>query len=174
MMTYTVEWAENKNDGWKVVSLKEIVDNGRTYEDVSINKVDKKGREFPNFAAIAPGAQVHGNMWQAPTGKYTLFAPDPKPAAAARPTTTGSGPRGMGAAQERKAVNIKEAQDYKGRGIQVASAMRDSTLITEAIIRSQSQAEPWGFEDFKSLFEKVKRWYLEEWRSTEKSLDVPF
>ncbi len=184
MMTYTIDWMEVKKEGWIVATIREIVEQGVTYENVSINKIDKKGRAFPGFDQLMPGGQVHGNIWQSPTGKYTLFAPDePKPSPAAAPTQPGSttyrppaggGNRGVAAAQQRKAEGIEKAQDRKETGIMVAGAMRDSTVIATALMASQAHGEPWSFEDFTAMFERVKKWYLAKWSETDKSLDVPF
>lgn len=173
-MTYIVDWVESKKDDWKVCTLREITEGSLTIDDVSINKVDKKGIAFPNFDQIMPGAQVHGNLWRSPAGRYTLFAPDPKPAATAARPATGGGNRGVAAAQERKAQGIEKAQDRKETGIMVASAMRDSTIIATALMNSQSQGEPWSFENFTDMLERVKKWYLAKWSETEKSLDIPF
>lgn len=177
MMTYTVEWVENKKDDWKIATLKEIVENGQSFDDVSINKTDKKNVVFPNFDQIAPGVQVSGNIWKNPaSGKYTLFAPDPKPAPTTRPASpagAGGGARGVAAAQGRKEAGIEKAQDRKETGIMVASAMRDSTLIATSLMGSQKQ-EPWSLEEFTDMFERIKKWYLAKWRDTDKSLDVPF
>lgn len=179
MMTYKVEWAENKNDGWKVCSIKEIVEGGRTYEDVSINRTDKKGRTFPNFDGIAPGATISGNIWQSVAGKYTLFAPDPAgstggggtPArSTSGPASGGGAPRGVAAAQERKKEGIREAQENKGRGVMVASAFRDATLIMTSLTMYQELTPgEWQIEH-----EKWRQWYMADWKETEKSLDVPF
>lgn len=188
MMTYIVDWVENKNDGWKVANIHEVVENGAVYQDVSINRVDKKNREFSGWDGIMPGAQVTGNIWRSPSGKFTLFAPDPTPAAAspaAAPTSPGSttyrppqagggAPRGVAAAQQRKAEGIEKAQDRKETGIMVSAAMRDSTMIATALMESQSVGEPWSFENFTDMFERVKKWYLAKWNETEKSLDIPF
>lgn len=171
MMTYTVDWVENKKDDWKVATIREIVDQGNTYEDVSINKVDKKGREFPNFDTITPGMKIHGNLWRSPAGKYTLFAPDPTPAAGTRPAApAGGGARGVQAAQVRKAEGIATAQENKGKGVLVAAAFRDATLI----MVNHMEYREMSFEEAKGFHKRIRDWYIAEYKATEKSLDVPF
>lgn len=181
MMSFRCDWVENKKDDWKIATLVEIVEGGRTFNDVSINKIDKKGRAFPNFDAIAPGATVHGNIWQNPANsKFTLFAPDeprtsataPRPATAGAPAAPYRSNSGMAAAQTRKAEGIREAQDNKEKGIKASSAMRDSTAITTELVK---QGPPeWTLEDFQVLFKRVRDWYLKMWKETEDMLDLPF
>lgn len=177
-MTFEVLWIEVKKDGWKIASIKEVIEGGQTINDVSINKVDKKGREFPNFDALAAGHMIAGNLWLSPVGKYTLFAPDPKPIPAVRPASSASsygGGRpsgGIPAAQARKAEGIKEAQENKGKGIMVSAAMRDSTTITTTIV--ENSPEQFGFIEFQELFARVKAWYLKTWKETEDAVDLPF
>ena len=175
-------WVENKKDDWKVATLREVIEGGATVEDVSINKLDKKGRSFPKFDDIGPGSMIAGNLWQNPNNqKYTLYAPDepkaPTVTAGAAPNarpapTMGGGNRGVAAAQARKAEGIEKAQDRKEAGITVAAAMRDSTLIAAAIITGSP--EPFTTEDFQALFVRIKKWYLSEWKATEDAMDVPF
>lgn len=188
MMTYKIDWVENKKDDWKVATLVEIVEGGQTFTDVSINKVDKKGRAFPHFDEITVGQTVHGNLWQSPTNqKYTLFAPDePRATTATGPTASaprpagamsaapyrGGGATGVKAAQERKAEGIATAQENKTKGVMASAAMRDSTLIALELIK---QGPPDStFEDFQAVFKRVRGWYLTTWNETEKMLDVPF
>lgn len=172
MMSYIVDWAESKKPDWKVVTIREITEGGNSYEDVSINKVDRKGVTFPNFDGIMPGAQIHGNLWRSPTGKYTLFAPEPKVAgtAPARPTGNTGGARGVAAAQERTKTNVAQAQENKGRGVLVAAAFRDATLM----LVNYPEYSTMSFDEAKAFHKRIRDWYIAEYKSTEKSLDIPF
>lgn len=177
-MIYEILWVENKKDDWKIASLRESIEGGLEITDVSINKVDKKGRSFPGWDSITPGATVTGNLWQNPANqKYTLFAPDlPKPAGtppagAPRPATTGGGGmRGVAAAQERKTAMIKDAQENKGRGMMVAGAFRDATLI----LINHTEYATMTFEESKAFHKRIRDWYMAEYKSALESLDVPF
>lgn len=178
MMSYMVDWVESKKDDWKIATLREITEGGLSFEDVSINKTDQKGRQFPGFDGIMAGATVHGNLWRNPkNGKYTLFAPDPKPSPAAAParpggvTSGGGGARGVAAAQERKKEGIREAQDNKGRGVLVSAAFRDATLILVNHPEFRNGMTP---EEYKAMHKRLRDWYIAEYKATEKSLDVPF
>lgn len=176
MMTYTVEWVETKREGWKVASLKEIVEGGAQVNDVSINKTDNKGRVFPNFDAIMPGSTVAGNLWRSPTGKYTLFAPDPpKPSAGtptAMPRAAGSsygGGRGA-AAQERTTERVREAQENKGKGVMLSASFRDATQI----LINHPEYQTMTFEEAQAFHKRIRAWYVAEWKSDEKNQDIPF
>lgn len=180
-MTYEVLWVESKNDGWRIASLKEIIEGGKTFDDVSINKVDKKGREFPRFDEITPGSMVAGNMWQSPTNKkWTLYAPDePRPAATAPaaaagtytpPARAGGGNRGVAAAQERKSAGIEKAQDRKETGIMISAAFRDATIILTALPEFRDMSA----EEWRGAHKRIRDWYIASWKDVEKSEDVPF
>lgn len=178
-MTYEVLWVESKKDDWRIATLKEIIENGQEFTDVSINKVDKKGRSFPKFDEITPGSQVTGNLWQSPTGKYTLFAPDepraqtataPRPAGStSAPYKTGGG-AGVKAAQERKAEGIATAQENKGRGVMVAAAFRDATIILTALPEFKDMSA----EEWRAAHKRIRDWYIAQWKDAEKTLDIPF
>lgn len=172
-MTYEVLWVERKNDGWFIASLKEVVEGGQTYSDVSINRVSKKGEVFPEFDTIAPGSVIAGNIWQSPTSqKWSLFPPDVPKAAPKAPSSAPyrAGVAGIKVAQERKAEGIAVAQENKGKAILVAAAFRDSTLI----VVNSPEYPNMSFEEAKAFHKRVRDWYIAEYKATEKSQDTPF
>jgi hypothetical protein len=170
-MLFDVEWVESKSADWKIVSVKDI--NGIAHTDVSVNRVNKSGEAFPGFEAIVVGAKFEADLWANPAGKKYLFAPKPQGA-----NRGGGAPRSavITAAQDRKAGDIKNAQDNKERAIMVASAMRDATIImSDFFMEDVAQSEPHErMEAIKATHKMIREWYLGEWAKVEKSLDVPF
>lgn len=110
-MQYKIDWLEVKSPEWKMISITN--EAGISYTDVSLNKRDKKGTEFPNFDNLKAGDTIHGEYWEtSDKSKRYLYPP--------RPQSTNGGPirRQPGAsamaikeAQETKAKNIAQAQD---------------------------------------------------------------
>ncbi len=176
MMTYQVDWVENKQDDWKIATLKEVVEGGQTYENVSINKVTRDGRPFPGFENIAPGSVIAGNIWLSPKNqKWSLFPPDPVRSAAPRPAASPSaaptrGPAGIKAAQERKDQMIEKAQENKGKGMLIAAAFRDATLMLVNMADYKTMTP----DESKMKHKALRDWYIAEYKDTEKTLDVPF
>lgn len=166
-MIFKVLSADIKSPDWKILSVKEGIEDGKTYVNVSINRNDKTGTvAFPAFDQIIEGFTFEADPWANPAGKMYLFGPKPKTAA-----PSGGGMRGVAAAQERKAVAIEKTMDRKEAGILVAAAMRDCTLITLASIKDQPFPD---HSDFVAQFKVIKNWYLKEWNDTEKAIDLPF
>lgn len=64
---------EKKNADWIVASLVDAA--GDVHENVSINKVSKKGDIFPNFDNLAKDQKVEGRLWKSDSDKVYLFAP---------------------------------------------------------------------------------------------------
>ena len=157
---------EDKTADWKVCGI--LNDAKTAIENVSVNRTNKEGKVFPGFDNIKAGATVECNLWQNPAGKWYMFAPDIKAA------PKGSGMTGVKAAQERKGEMIQNALDTKGKGILVASAFRDATLICIEIMRKDPESEPFDTPAIFALHDKIVKWYMHSWADAEKSLDIPF
>lgn len=163
-MEFKVAHVAEKNPDWKVVSLE--MSPGSFQEEVSVNRVNKKGETFPNFDLIKTGYTVSGELWTSQAGKWYLFAPNPPKA-----STGGQGGnmRGVAAAQQRKGDMIEKAQENKSNAIKVASAMRDSTLLIGALgYKFETTEEMW------EMHKTLRTRYIKEWDATDKSTDVPF
>lgn len=178
-MIFEILEVQEKAPGWKVAKVKEAIENGQTFVDVSINEKNREGVvEWPNFAQITVGATIEGDYWRNPAGKQYIYAPKRQRAAATTAAlspspSTGTksfgGGGGVKAAQERKAEGIKEAQENKKTGVMIAAAMRDATAIALAA------AVPFPTdEEFMAEFMKWRDWYLKTWHDTEKDADIPF
>ena len=165
-MIYKIDWIETKGEGWKVATLIEAIENGKTLTEVSINKTDKKTGQvaFAKFDELQPGAIIEGDYWANPQGKGYLFAPKPKAPAGAPKNNMA----GVKAAQERKGEMIEKSQETKARGIQVSCAFRDATLIVVEMLKSDPQL------DVKEAHKNIRNWYMKEWEMAEQSLDKPF
>lgn len=169
-MIFEILKCETKGDGWKVATVKEGVEGGRTFEGVSINKTDRQGKTaFENFDAIDVGLQLEADYWPNPADerKKYLFAPKPKAAARSGAFKT----KVIEEAQDRKAEHIKEAQDNRSHGVMIAAAMRDATQIALASFKDQPFPTA---EEFSAEFVKWRDWYLATWRATVQKADIPF
>lgn len=132
-MKLKVEWCENKNQDWKVATLKAPDDY--VTENVSINRQNKKGEVFPNFDGIIPGADIEGELWKSDSGKWYLFAPKPQN------SHSGGGNR-MGMMKEvikEKQEGIRASQENKELGIKISSTMNKA--IDLAIAEGKPEAE---------------------------------
>jgi hypothetical protein len=176
-MIFKVDWVETKGADWKVATLVEGVEGGKTFQNVSINRKRYGSEEiqWPNFDAIAPGTTLNGDCVESKTkpGSWSLYPLRPKPAAGPA-SFAGKGP-GIKAAQERKGEMIKEAQGNKELGIKVSSAMRASLdYAVAAVADSRFETQEEREEAMRHAFLRFKAWYLAQWAETEKTLDVPF
>lgn len=72
-MAFKIFKIEKKNADWIVASLVDAA--GDVHENVSINKVSKKGDIFPNFDTLEVGTKVEARIWESDAGKKYLFAP---------------------------------------------------------------------------------------------------
>ncbi len=110
MAQFKIEFLENKSADWKVATVTD--ESGKTFQEVSINKTNKKGEPFPNFDGIMSGATIEANFWTSSAGKNYLFAPDKQNATGKKPN--------MERVMEKKASMIGEAQDKKAQNVSAA------------------------------------------------------
>lgn len=169
-MIYQISECAIQNEGWKKVTVKEAIENGKTFTDVSVNKLAKDNVTvaWPNWDTIAVGGTIEADYWKSPKGSQYLFAPKP---ASTGTTARSGGASGVKAAQERKGEMIEKAQDNKERAIKAASAMRAATDLAIA----EWSAQP--FPTHEEMEASIKFWrdtYLKIWDETEKKLDIPF
>ncbi len=150
MTKFKVEWVENKSPDWKIATLSNS--EGNQKENVSINRVNKKGEVFPNFEGITPGAEIDGEAWQSDSGKWYLFAPK------AEKTYKTFQRKDMNAVMEKKAEHIAHAQDNKEQGIKVSSTMRMAVDIAAA-----SGIEGKTPVDIQNSIKLWRTWLWSEW-----------
>ncbi len=122
MAKFKIEFLENKSPDWKVATVTD--ETGKTFQEVSINKTNKKGEPFPNFDQIMSGATIEANFWTSGAGKHYLFAPDPKNVSTGTVAPQGGRGGGIAKAQMVKAENIEKAQGNKELGIKTSSTIR--------------------------------------------------
>lgn len=71
---YLIYSIETKKEDWKVASI--INSAGDKIDNVSINRVSRKGDIFPNFDTLAAKQKIDARLWENPdNGKMYLFAP---------------------------------------------------------------------------------------------------
>lgn len=72
-MAFKVTKLQKKSNDWLVVSLLDAA--GDITEEVSVNRISKKGDLFPGFDEITEGEKVEGRLWKSDSHKMYLFAP---------------------------------------------------------------------------------------------------
>lgn len=174
-MNYKIDWIEKKSDVWAVATLVEIVEGSKTTTDVNINKMNKDGTvAFPKFDELQPGSSIEGNLWRSPaTGKYSLFPNRPAPKSDGEVIARNTPAKGFGGAakaMETKAANIEKAQDNKSKGIMIASAFRDATLL---LTNHPSYAEM-PLNEIEENHKALVAWYVKQWNAVEDSIDLPY
>lgn len=152
-MKQHVDWIEIKSPDWKIISITD--ENGKKTADVSVNRVNKKGETFPNFDGITLSADVEGELWQSPTGKWYLFAPK-----------LGGGPRrasgGSLETVKQVAKNVEKSQERKEDGIKVSATFRDATLLAVAEYQANRSLSSTG-PSLETLWSKWRQFCVDNW-----------
>jgi hypothetical protein len=163
---YTISFTDDKSPDWKILTL-EIVDGGGSvmYEDVSVNRVNKKGETFPNFDNLKVGERVKGNLWTSSAGKKYLFAPDlNKPAGGANRGQSGGFKANMSAMVEKKQEGIRQSQENKELGIKTSSTARMACDIVVATLRGEEIIDE---SVLKGKLEMWRKWFWMHWDDPE-------
>lgn len=157
-MIYEFLEIADKGEGWKVVTVKEAIENGKTLANVSMNKIDKKTtlQAFANFDTFAVGQTVEADYWESPTGRGYLFAPKPKAVA-----------KGNGAfkakqieeVQERTKEHVQVAQENKNHAVLMAAAQRDAVLM---VITFEKETPFPTDQDLQSRFTFWREYFIKE------------
>jgi len=149
-----IEWVENKSNDWKIVTVTDPK-HGKV-DNVSVNRVNKKGETFPNFDAIVAGADIAGDLWQSPAGKWYLFEAKTQGFFAKK--------EGMGEKMlEKKAASIEKSQDRKAEDIKISSTFRAAVELAVA----QSAKGFDSFEDLKGSIENWRQWLWQHYDAPE-------
>lgn len=174
-MIYKIDWIETKSDTWKIATLIEGIENGKTTENVSINKTNKDGTiAFKEFDTLMPGSMLEGNLWRNPTNnKFALYPNRPAPKSdgevVARSTPSKSF-GGAAKAMETKAANIEKAQDNKNKGIMLAAAFRDATImLTNLAVYADMTPD-----EVRTNHKAFVEWYVKAWDDVEGSIVLPY
>lgn len=149
-MTLRIEWTENKSKDWKICTVTKP--DGTTTENVSVNRMNKKGEVFPNFDGIAPGADIEGELWRSDAGKWYLFAPKPKGEGLGTRPAWVKPKADMTRVMEKKQESIEKNMDVKNEAIKMAGAQRDAVLMVTTFYATQALSE-------EELQAKVEYWY---------------
>ena len=98
--------------------------------------------DFPNFTAIVEGGDVEGTIQERQVGQYLNRSL--RPVAAQRVPRA---PSGIKAAQERKEVMIKQAQERKNESISYFNALNNAIAYLAAQKNSFSLEEVYAVQD---------------------------
>lgn len=151
-MQFSVSWIENKGADWKVATLVGL-DKVIT-ENVSINRVNKKGEVFPNFDGVILGATIEAELWKSPTnGKAYLFPP--------RVVGTKGGGANIAKMMDKKTDSISKSMDRKEESIAMSSAMRDATLIVVNLYKELQDTDN-KTEAIKETWREWRDFFLKE------------
>ncbi len=155
-MKFIVKNVKDKNKDWKVVDL----EGDMKLVEVSINRTNKKGETFPSFDLVVNGYNVEGEPWTSSSGKNYLFAPKPPTAGRFGPSK-GNNPA-IAKNMEKKAADIKVAQENKEQGIKMSSTIR---MAVDCAIAEGSVT--------KENIQEWRAWLWTEWDKEDKDF-APF
>lgn len=132
---YKLISVENKGKDWTVVSLVNAA--GELIDNVSVNRVSKKGDVFPNFDGLAEGQKIDARLWESPSNKMYLFAPKGGAKAIVKQTRT-ENPNPM--KDEDNSETVRETQQQilnKLTGLQLQLGRLEDALIPPAKVKKQ-------------------------------------
>lgn len=156
-MLYSISNVVVKSSDWKVVSIQGM--DGSQADNVSVNKVNKKGEIFPDFDSIADGSKIEANFWMSDSGKGYLFAPRP----IGTPKTGGVKSATISQAMDRKEKSIGTFQDKKENSIAYNVALNTAHSLITAMI-SAKLINP-TLEEANELIKENRDAWLAEWDS---------
>lgn len=165
-MIFKVLTSDTKNEGWKVLTIQEGIENGRTFSNVSINKANKTTQavQWPTFDTIDVGQTLEGEYKEYEGGKKYLFPPTPKKQAG----NSAFKGKQIEEAQERTRGHVAEAQENKNHAISIAAAQRDAVLMVTTFDKS----EPFLTDaELRAKIIEWREWFLKEHQNR---LNQPF
>ena len=161
-MKLKIEWIETKSPDWKIATLRD--ESGISFSDASINRTDKKGRIFPNFDGLMAGHTIEANPWQNPTTKKWAIYPEDEVKVAT--TSNFGGSRGVSKLMDKKAENIKEAQERKAESIAFFNSTNSAIALVNAM-RNNDVHIP-SESELKVTIRAWRDWFLKEYEDWNK------
>lgn len=153
-MDYTINWLERKTTSTGKNKIDATLDHAEGQEK-GVTIWDS----FPDFANLAPGKSIKGDIVVKQNGNYTnktLYAPKVENIAKGHIGGLGGG---IKAAQERKAVMIEQAQDRKNDSIAYFNSLNSAIAMI-------SKVSP-EFSDVRDEIRKWRDFFLAEWQKYE-------
>lgn len=150
-MLLKITKVEDKSNDWKVVDVE--TPTGEKTINVSVNRVNKEGKPFPNFDDIKVDYRLNATLWVSQAGKAYLF--EPKPENAPKGNFSGSGASKL---MDKKAENIKEVQESKSEAIKLATSMQLAVSCAIA-----EYAKPNSLDTLETLITKYRTFILTNW-----------
>jgi hypothetical protein len=151
-MKYTIQWSEKKSTS----TGKEKID--ATLSD-GTNTIDKVTiwDSFPNFANLMSGHEVEGDIVTKQNGQYTNKTLYPVKVATT-PKFGGSG--AMSKMMDKKAENIKEAQERKAESIAYFNSVNSAIALVNGL-----GTEGMGEAELKVKIRVWRDWFLSEYET---------
>lgn len=142
-----------KSADWKVVDVE--TPTGEKTINVSVNRVNKEGRAFPNFDDIKVDYRLNATLWVSQAGKAYLFEPKPENAPKGKFNATGAITKAM----EKKEESISKFQDKKEINIRNVTCYRMAHELALEIYKS----DPTNLDTQKELILNLRKWYEANW-----------
>lgn len=165
-MRYIINWLETKNPDWKLATLTN--EAGIKYEDVSINRTNKKGEVFPMFDSLLNGGTVEGEYWETPDkSKKYLFPPRAQKSS----PRASQGFTGGSKMMAEKAKNIEKAQERKSESIAYFNS------VNSAIAMLNTRPVQIKLENGRELTEEIvawRDWFLDQYEKWNNEPNQPF
>jgi len=133
-MKYKIIWSEKKTTSTGKEKIDATLDDGqKTIDKVTI------WADFPNFAEIKTGHEIEGDLVTKQNGQYTNHTLYPVKVA----TTSNFGRSGgVSKLMDKKAENIKEAQERKAESIAYFNSVNSAiALLSKMGIESMSESQ---------------------------------
>jgi hypothetical protein len=152
-MKYTIEFVEvGKTTTGKTKATLTLKDEkGEVHDHVTA------WGDFPKFEELMMGRTVEGNIATKVNGQYTnktLYPPRTEQSAPIRRQ-----PSGIVKAMEKKEASIAKFQDSKQERIERSAAIRDATILTQALV---SKLDTVSFEEMEEIWKKWHKFIKDE------------
>lgn len=149
-MKYKIIWSEKKTTSTGKEKIDATLDDGQR----TIDKVTIWG-DFPNFAGLMTGHEIEGDIVTKQNGAYTNHTLYPVKVA----TTPKFGASGGMKMMEKKAENIKEAQERKSESIAYFNSVNSAIALVGKRLGEISEAQ------MKLELKLWRDWFLSEYET---------
>lgn len=157
-MKYKIIWSEKKTTSTGKEKIDATLDDGQR----TIDKVTIWG-DFPNFAGLMTGHEVDGDLVTKQNGQYTNHTLYPVKVAT---TSNFGGSRGVSKLMDKKAENIKEAQERKAESIAFFNSTNSAIALVNAM-RDNDVHIP-SESELKVTIRAWRDWFLKEYEDWNK------
>lgn len=164
ILEYTINWMEVKQTS-----------TGKTKADVTLEGDERKitmWGDFPGFSNLKPGSKVKGEVVTKVNGKFTNHTFFPERTDTRSKPSAPAWAKKDGAVQAAKITSdsVRESMAQKQEAIERSSVIRDSTLITVALINAYAAGKIIDSEKVKEDWQNWRKFFEGEFNDP----GVPF